>query len=198
VIWKQINTFPGYLVSDTGEVKSTKYWGQFKRQNSEGLLSQRTYKSGYKFVNLYKEGHMYSVKVHRLVAQAFIPNPRNLPQVNHIDEDKGNNMVTNLEWVTARENLVHNNLHIRTHLKQKRKIGSFSKNGTLLMRFDSLTDAANYIFKCNLSKSLKSCITNICVAAKRDGTKYCYGSYWKWLEASKRRDTKNNNLNKQF
>ena len=71
MIWKEIDNFPDYQVSDTGEVRSTKYWGQFKRKSSEGLLQQRTYKSGYKYVNLYKEGHMYSVKIHRLVAHAF-------------------------------------------------------------------------------------------------------------------------------
>ena len=58
MIWKAINNFPGYYISNTGEVKSTKYQGQFKRKSSDGLLKQRTYKSGYKYVNLYKDGHM--------------------------------------------------------------------------------------------------------------------------------------------
>lgn len=55
MIWKEIENFPGYQVSSTGEVKSTKYWGQFNRINNDGILKQRTYKSGYKYVNLYKK-----------------------------------------------------------------------------------------------------------------------------------------------
>ena len=71
---------------------------------SKYILKQRTDKKGYKFVNLYKEKHMYSVKVHRLVAEAFIPNPNNYPQVNHKDENKSNNNVENLEWCTNEYN----------------------------------------------------------------------------------------------
>ena len=110
MIWKAINNFPGYYISNTGEVKSTKYQGQFKRKSSDGLLKQRTYKSGYKYVNLYKDGHMHSIKVHRLVAQAFLDNPNNLPQVNHKDENKANNDVANLEWCTAKYNMSYNDL----------------------------------------------------------------------------------------
>lgn len=188
MVWKQVYNYPGYLVSDTGEVKSTKYWGQFRRQNNNGVLVQRTYKSGYKYVNLYKEGHMYSVKVHRLVAQAFIPNPNNLPQVNHIDEDKGNNCVTNLEWITPRDNLVHNNLQKRSHIKQKRRIGAFNKSDILVVEFNSATDAALYTVNQKKSKSFRSAACNICTAAKTNGLKFCYGYYWKWLEPSKRRE----------
>lgn len=122
MIWKDIENFEGYQVSDTGLVRSNKYWGQFRRKNEDGLLSQRTYKSGYKYVNLYKEGRMYSVKVHRLVANAFIPNPNNYPQVNHKDENVANNNVTNLEWCNAKYNMTYNNLQERQHLPQKERL----------------------------------------------------------------------------
>ncbi|QEL53342.1 HNH homing endonuclease [Enterococcus phage phiNASRA1] len=73
-------------------------------------------------VMLYKYGNGRLFKVHRLVAQAFIPNPENKPQVNHIDEDKTNNMVSNLEWVTAKENVNHGTRNERSSKKQGMKI----------------------------------------------------------------------------
>lgn len=187
MVWKEIENFPGYFVSDTGEVKSTKYWGQFKRQNSDGLLNQRTYKAGYKYVNLYKNGHMYSVKVHRLVAQAFIPNPNNYPQVNHIDEDKSNNCVENLEWCSVEQNLSHNDLQKRAHLKQKRKIGAYNKQGVLFKNFDSATDAAFYVVHENIAKTFRSAVANICWSANQENLLLRYGFYWRWLEESHRK-----------
>lgn len=121
MIWKDVEGFNGYQVSDTGLVKSNKYWGQFKRRNKGGLLEQRTYYNGYKYVNLYKKGHMYSLKVHRLVAQAFIPNPNNYPQINHKDENRANNNASNLEWCDAKYNLNYNNLQIRQHIFKREK-----------------------------------------------------------------------------
>ena len=59
---------------------------------------------GYYYVSLYKEGKGKNFRIHRLVAEAFIPNPDNKPQVNHLDENKLNNSVSNLEWATAKEN----------------------------------------------------------------------------------------------
>ena len=187
MLWKKIEEFPGYLVSDTGEVKSTKYWGQFKRVNKDGTLKQRTYKSGYKYVNLYKNGHMYSIKVHRLVASCFIPNPNNYPQVNHKDEDKGNNCVSNLEWCNASYNLSYNNLQTKMHLKQKRKIGAYNNRKELILIFDSATDAVNYLVKQHKTKSFRSAIGNVCYAAHTNLSKISYGYYWNWLEESKRR-----------
>ena len=62
---------------------------------------------GHQFVILYNNGKRKLVMVHRLVAKAFIPNPKNLPVVNHIDGNKNNNCVTNLEWCTQKENVHH-------------------------------------------------------------------------------------------
>lgn len=188
MIWKEIENFPGYLVSDTGEVKSTKYWGQFKRMNSDGILMQRTYKSGYKYVNLYKEGHMYSVKVHRLVAQAFIPNPLGYNQVNHKDEVKSNNNVSNLEWCSPSYNLTYNGLSSRVHRKQKRRIGAYNKNKELVYEFDSATSAALSMVNSSRASSFRSAVCNISIAAGKKTDKMRYGYYWRWLEESKRKD----------
>ena len=73
---------------------------------------------GYLVVKLCKNNIRSNKKIHRLVAQAFIPNPENKPQVNHIDEDKTNNMVSNLEWMTAKENTNHGTRNERSGKSQ--------------------------------------------------------------------------------
>ena len=105
-IWKEINIANRvYYVSNMGNVK-----------NSKGMLmSQRTSKDGYKFVRICfprenpKVGQRKckgkQILVHRLVAKAFIPNPNNLSDVNHIDRDRTNNRVDNLEWMTHTDNV---------------------------------------------------------------------------------------------
>lgn len=96
VEWKLIEGFDGiYSVSNYGEVRNNK---------TGKLMKLRKNEKGYLRTNLTKNGNQKSVRVHRLVAQAFIPNPENKPQVNHIDFDRENNCVNNLEWVTNKEN----------------------------------------------------------------------------------------------
>jgi hypothetical protein len=92
--------YENYLVSNNGVVVSTI---RHSKRCFE-VLPQRTEKQGYKNVTLHKDGKNHTLKVHRLVAMAFIPNPNNYPQVNHKDEDKANNCVENLEWCTAKYN----------------------------------------------------------------------------------------------
>ena len=95
-----IEGFPDYLITSHGRVFSLKH-GKMRE------LKQRIDRDGYMQVGLRKNGKFYSKTVHRLVAQAFIPKPDNKPEVNHIDEDKTNNHVSNLEWMSHKENLNH-------------------------------------------------------------------------------------------
>lgn len=99
-IWKDIQGYDGlYQVSNIGRVKSLNY----SRTGKEKILKPCK-ANGYLQVYLYKEGKSKMYKIHRLVAMAFIPNPDNLPCVNHIDEDKSNNCEDNLEWCTVAYN----------------------------------------------------------------------------------------------
>lgn len=88
---------PNYSVSNLGNVKNIK---------RDTLLKPRLLRD-YKRVSLSINGKPYDKRIHRLVAEAFIPNPDNKPQINHIDGDRGNNHYTNLEWCTNSENQLH-------------------------------------------------------------------------------------------
>lgn len=181
-IWKLIEKYPHYYVSNLGRVKSDFY-------NKETILAPRLEWNDRLFVNLYdRQGKMHSTKIHRLVAEAFIPNPLNLPQVNHKDENLKNNIVSNLEWCTAKYNLTYNNLQKRQHALQKRKIGAFNKDMKLLLYFHSGTEAAEFIVSKGLSTAFRNAVGNICYAAKSEKQKMTYGYLWRYLEPSHRKD----------
>lgn len=91
--WKPIQGYENYAVSSWGRVR-----------NGEVILKPEEHAKGYLRVDLYDENGRKHFKVHRLVAEAFIPNPDEKPCVNHIDGNNQNNSVSNLEWVTDREN----------------------------------------------------------------------------------------------
>lgn len=110
-IWKDIAGYEGkYMVSNLGRVKSVermKWNGSGYYKTPERILKARQNQDSYLYVRLCKDGKVKACTIHRLVAQAFLDNPDNLPQVNHIDENKENNHADNLEWVTCRENMNH-------------------------------------------------------------------------------------------
>lgn len=97
---KVVDGFPNYQVDELGNVFSTAH-------GSPRLLKLKEDKDGYFRVNLCNKGNRKTVSVHRLVAKAFIENPKGLPIVNHLDSNRKNNEVTNLEWCTAKENWHH-------------------------------------------------------------------------------------------
>ena len=114
-VWKDIKGYEGlYQVSNTGRVKSlerkVKNWPNGLRTIKERILKPALNgreSRKYYAVNLYKNGKPKLIKIHRLVALHFVPNPDSLPQVNHIDNDPLNNHYKNLEWGTQRENMAH-------------------------------------------------------------------------------------------
>ena len=110
-IWKPVFGYKEYYhVSNLGNVKTLERYiknGQFSYFKKPKILKPGTNPDGYKTVVLYGKDNKRQFKVHSLVATSFIENPRKLEMVNHIDEDKSNNNMSNLEWVSRRENGVH-------------------------------------------------------------------------------------------
>lgn len=115
--WRDVVGFEGlYKVSSNGDVKSL----DREKRHPKGtkyikggiILKLSTDKDGYKVVSLKKNLFTKMLKVHRIVAEAFIPNPLNKETVNHIDNNKSNNSLSNLEWNTYRENNIHRSLFL--------------------------------------------------------------------------------------
>jgi hypothetical protein len=107
-IWKNVIGFEGsYQVSNLGRVKSLARVDRSGHKLQERILKNTIDSYGYLVVGLFKNSVNHTHKVHRIVATIFIPNPENKPQVNHINGNKLNNIVDNLEWATHQENKTH-------------------------------------------------------------------------------------------
>ena len=129
--WREVVGYEGlYKISSKGRVKS--YQG---RHNKPKILKMSTTTTGYKKIELTKNKRKKSLKVHRLVAEAFLPNEENKPYVNHIDNNPLNNDVMNLEWCTQKENMVHSAIygnHKSFAWENKDRVVSKYKAGTSL------------------------------------------------------------------
>ena len=146
-IWKDIVGYEGlYKVSNLGNVMSLRHKKPF-------LMKTGQHSNGYLFFRLSNHNKLIkSFLVHRLVAKAFLPNPNNLPQVNHKDEDKTNNRVDNLEWCDAKYNLNYGTVQERKSKKlskilKNRKyklkpVLQYDKNGNFINEYPSANDAA--------------------------------------------------------
>lgn len=134
-VWKIIDEFPSYMVSNLGRVKSLDYNGTKK----EKILKPIKQKKGYLKIGLYKNKKYYSRQIHRLVAITFIPNPNNEPQVNHIDGNKENNTVYNLEWCNNQYNQTH---AINNGLRAFKPVIQYSKDGVFIRKWIRATEAS--------------------------------------------------------
>lgn len=104
--WKDIKGYEGvYRVSNLGRVKSLDRIDSSGKKRSGRMMKPGYVGKGYLQIQLHINGKPKHFRVNRLVAQAFLPNTDNKPQVNHIDEDKTNNRIDNLEWTTSTENI---------------------------------------------------------------------------------------------
>ena len=126
-MWKKIKDFETYSVSDKGEV----------RNDETGLvLRQREDKDGYLTVNLHQNKRRRFAGVHRIMAETFIPNPNNLPQVNHRDENVKNNTLENLEWCDAKYNSNYGKHNTKISRANSKKVYQYY-NGELVGWFQS-------------------------------------------------------------
>lgn len=139
--WKDIEGFEGlYRVSNKGDVKSLV---NNKGVEREKILKPFINSKGYLQVDLCKNKKRYIKKVHRLVAQAFLPNPQNYPCINHKDECKTNNVVTNLEWCTQKYNTNYGSCIKRMSESQindpnkSKKVYQYSKEVELITVWES-------------------------------------------------------------
>lgn len=172
-LWKDVKGYEGlYQVSNLGRIKS------FHKED-EIIMKCFLSKNGYVRVCLTKFGVGSKKLVHRLVAQAFIPNPNNLPQVNHKDGNKQNNKVDNLEWCTPSENMLHsykNNLekppmlnkYGSSHVRAT-PVNQYDMSGNFIKRFGSIIEAS---IELNIHPS---CICNCC----KNRRKSAGGFIWK-------------------
>lgn len=176
-IWKDIKDYEGlYQVSNLGRVRSVDRTYIQKAKN--GSILSHTYKGqilkpnnvkGYLQVVLQKHKNIKWEKVHRLVAQTFISNPKNKREVNHKDGNKQNNCVNNLEWVTISENQLHSYYVLKNNIKS---VIQYDLKGNFIKEWDAIMTASKTlnIFHSNIS----SCCNN-----KR---KTAGGYIWKYKE----------------
>ena len=173
-IWRDIQGYEGkYQVSNMGRVKSLNY----RQTGKERILRGIGTILGYLTVNLYQDGKMKTHKVHRLVALAFLPNPYNLPQINHLDENKENNCIDNLEWVSCKENINHGTRNQRVSEKERndpkrsKPIIGIDKVTGLIVEFPSAMEASRQLDVDNSS------ICKCCKGKKKS----CGGFYWYYV-----------------
>ena len=154
-IWKTIENYDDYQVSSLGRIKSFK-------NDKEHILKPADNGNGYLFVILCKDGKLKNIKIHRLVANAFIPNPYKLPVINHKDKNRQNNNVNNLEFCTQQYNVDYS---------LAKKIGQYSKDGKLIKIWTSQHEAERYGF-------MQGHISDCC-KGKRKTHK---GFIWKYID----------------
>ena len=167
-IWKDIKGYEGlYQVSNLGNVRSH-HSGEWR------LLTNVINSSGYKQYLLYKDGKRKNMRGNRLVAEAFITNPDNLPFVNHKDENPSNDCVENLEWCTCEYNSNYGTARERMSLNngKNRPVCMFNVNGDFIREFYNINDAAKFI------NGVHTCILRCC-----NGSVFCYKGYiWRYKE----------------
>ena len=161
-IWRDIEGYEGlYQISNKGHVKSL-------YKSSERILKSYDNGKGYLKVHLFKNTAFQSIYIHRLVAETFIPNLENKPEVNHKDENKLNNCVENLEWMTTKENSNYGTRNERI----SRKILQYSKSGDFIREWSGAHGVERVLGIDNSS------ITKCCKGKRKSSG----GFVWKYKE----------------
>ncbi len=141
-VWKDVLGYEGlYQVSNKGNVRSVARKNSIGRKCGGRMLKPIPHTNGYPQVSLYKNGIAKTKKIHRLVVEAFIPNPNNLPEVNHLDEVKDNNELSNLEWCTREYNNNHGTRNERVSQKLSKKVRAVNVETGEVITFNSTQEA---------------------------------------------------------
>ena len=165
--YKEIKGFEDYQVSNYGNIKSL---------ITNIILRPRNNNKGYYLVCLYKDGKKYYKLVHRLVAEAFIPNPDNLPCVNHKDENTQNNHVDNLEWCTQKYNINYGSRTEKCAAKRSNPVIAIDVDGNVVHEFASIREAGRNGFNFgNVSQCCNKCF-------HRQGNNFYKDCYWYFKE----------------
>lgn len=144
IICSGVEGFPNHVVTSDGRVFVMEYVDERGRTRKERELKPNINSDGYKCVWLSHKGESVVVKIHRLVAQSFIPNPQNKETVNHIDGDKQNNNVDNLEWADRSEQLYHAYEMGLKKYSQNAKTSTIKKIGKPVRCFDKKSGETTY------------------------------------------------------
>jgi len=172
-------SYNDYVLYEDGTIISHK-------KGKETLIKGYDNGKGYLLVDLhykYKRG----VKIHRLIALAFVPNPNNKPQVNHINGDKSDNRAINLEWVTNSENQLHaNKFGLRQykydHTKEHKHVKQHSLDGTFIKEYTSIGTACIEVFG-QYNKTKVNNIYHCCVGKHgKYNVKQAYGFKWSFKQ----------------
>lgn len=160
--WRDIPNYEGlYQVSNLGRVKSLDRIVAFKDgrmcKYKGRILSPGTVRGGYQAAHLSKNTSYETKAVHRLVAEAFIPNPKKLPEINHRDRDVTNNNVTNLEWCTRLYNANYDGAVERRVKQMRRRIQQRTMDGSVIQEYASVKEASSKtgLSSCNISRAAR-------------------------------------------
>lgn len=168
-IWKDIEGYEGlYQISSLGKVKSLNY----RHTGKEKILKLCKDKDGYLQVCLCKDGKVKCCRIHRLVASAFLPNPDNLSEINHIDENKQSNCLDNLEYCDRSYNTNFGTRNERVAKALSIPILQFTKKGEFIRRWDSTMDVKRELGFCH------SDISRCC----KGKLKTCGGYVWGYAD----------------